>query len=230
MKKYLVIVLCASMTIVSCAQKPEDIKISDLKTACDYIDALEKVIDAALKIGDASSWEDLSQKDKDYLKVLLVKAEEIGEAAGKKYTAADIENCPNSVKYMDKLEKLSSEQPIERSGKTDFEKKVETYIIEKTNPKFYHTIEFGEKKVFNLEQLIKDYKIPEIFNDEPKAFKQNEEAFESIKTFSKEVSIAYSMTFTFGLKEKYSDAWDSFWVIVLFDSDLNIIGHFYYAP
>jgi len=121
-------------------------------------------------------------------------------------------------------------QPIEKSGTTELEKKVETYIIEKTNPKFYHTIEFGEEKVFNLDQLIKDYKIPEIFNDEPKAYKQNEEAFEWLKTFNKESSIAYSMTFIYGLKEKKPDAWDSLWVIVLFDSDLNIIGHFYYAP
>jgi hypothetical protein len=121
-------------------------------------------------------------------------------------------------------------QSIEKSGKTDIEKKVETYIIEKTNPKYYHSIEFGEKKAFDLNQLIKNYEIPTIFNDEPKVIKQNKEAFEWLKTFNNEASIAYSMSLTFGLKENNSDAWDSYWVIVLFDSDINIIGYFYYAP
>jgi len=119
---------------------------------------------------------------------------------------------------------------IEKSGKTDLEKKVETYIINKTNPKYYTSTEFEEKKAFDLNQLIAAHKVPVIFNDEPKAFKQNEDAFEWLKTFSNEVSIAYSMTFIFGLKEKRSDAWDSYWVIVLLDNNLNIIGHFYYAP
>jgi hypothetical protein len=121
-------------------------------------------------------------------------------------------------------------QPIEKSGTTELEKKVETYIIGETNPKFYHTIEFGEKKVFNLDQLIKDYKIPEIFNDEPTAYKQNDEAFEWLKTIHKESSISYSMNLTYGLKEKKLDSWDSFWVIILLDRDLNIIAYFYYAP
>jgi hypothetical protein len=121
-------------------------------------------------------------------------------------------------------------QSIEKSGTTELEKKVETYIIEKITPKFYHTIEFGEKKAFDLEQLIKDYKIPEIFNDEPKAFKQNEEVFEWLREFNHDASIAYTMSLTFGLKEKRSDAWDSYWLIVLFNSNFNIIGHFFYAP
>jgi hypothetical protein len=38
------------------------------------------------------------------------------------------------------------------------------------------------------------------------------------------------MNLTYGLKEKKLDAWDSFWVIVLLDSNLNIIGHLYYVP
>lgn len=121
-------------------------------------------------------------------------------------------------------------QPIEKSGKTDLEKKVESYVIEKTNPKYYHSIEFGQKKVFDLNQLIKDYEIPDIFYDEPKAIIQNMEAFEWLKAFNNEANISYSMSFTFGLKEKQSDAWDSIWIVLLFDAETNIIGHFYYAP
>ena len=121
-------------------------------------------------------------------------------------------------------------QPIEKSGKTDLEKKVESYVIEKTNPKYYHSIEFGQKKVFDLNQLIKDYEIPDIFYDEPKSIIQNKEAFEWLKAFNNEANISYSMSFTFGLKEKQSDSWDSIWIVLLFDAETNIIGHFYYAP
>lgn len=121
-------------------------------------------------------------------------------------------------------------QHIEKSGKTDLEKKVESYVIEKTNPKYYRSIEFGQKKVFDLNQLIKDYEIPDIFYDEPKAIIQNKEAFEWLKAFNNEANISYSMSFTFGLKEKQSDSWDSIWIVLLFDAETNIIGHFYYAP
>lgn len=43
------------------------------------------------------------------------------------------------------LSLYSQGQPIQKSGKSDTEKKVENYIIDKTNPKYYHSIEFGKK-------------------------------------------------------------------------------------
>ena len=128
------------------------------------------------------------------------------------------------------LSLYSQGQPIEKSGKSDTEKKIENYIIDKTNPKYYHSIEFGEKKVFDLNQLIKDFEIPTIFSDESEEIKKNKEAFKWLKTFNNETNIAYSMTLTFGLKEKKTDAWNPYWIILLFNSETNIIGDFYYAP
>ena len=128
------------------------------------------------------------------------------------------------------LSLYSQGQPIQRSGKSDTEKKVENYIIDKTNPKYYHSIEFGEKKVFDLNQLIKDFEIPTIFSDESEEIKKNKEAFKWLKTFNNETNIAYSMTLIFGLKEKKTDAWNPYWIILLFNSETNIIGDFYYAP
>ncbi len=128
------------------------------------------------------------------------------------------------------LSLYSQGQPIEKSGKSDTEKKIENYIIDKTNPKYYHSIEFGEKKVFDLNQLIKDFEIPTIFSDESEEIKKNKEAFKWLKTFNNETNIAYSMTLTFGLKEKKTDAWNPNWIILLFNSETNIIGDFYYAP
>ena len=128
------------------------------------------------------------------------------------------------------LSLYSQGQPIQKRGKSDTEKKVENYIIDKTNPKYYHSIEFGEKKVFDLNQLIKDFEIPTIFSDESEEIKKNKEAFKWLKTFNNETNIAYSMTLTFGLKEKKTDAWNPYWIILLFNSETNIIGDFYYAP
>ena len=128
------------------------------------------------------------------------------------------------------LSLYSQGQPIQKSGKSDTEKKVEIYIIDKTNPKYYHSIVFGEKKVFDLNQLIKDFEIPTIFSDESEEIKKNKEAFKWLKTFNNETNIAYSMTLTFGLKGKKTDAWNPYWIILLFNSETNIIGDFYYAP
>ena len=128
------------------------------------------------------------------------------------------------------LSLYSQGQPIQRSGKSDTEKKVENYIIDKTNPKYYHSIEFGKKKVFDLNQLIKDFEIPTIFSDESEEIKKNKEAFKWLKTFNNETNIAYSMTLTFGLKGKKTDAWNPYWIILLFNSETNIIGDLYYAP
>ena len=128
------------------------------------------------------------------------------------------------------LSLYSQGQPIQKSGKSDTEKKIENYIIDKTNPKYYHSIEFGEKKVFDLNQLIKDFEIPTIFSDESEEIKKNKEAFKWLKTFNNETNIAYSITLTFGLKEKKTDAWNPYWIILLLNSETNIIGDFYYAP
>ena len=106
----------ASMTMLSCTQKAEDIKLSDLKTACDIVNALIKVADAGIKWEekyDKEIKEDDFDSEKEGLEiyqkrikekeeklwaereVLKKKLREIIEAAGKKYTAAEIRECPN---------------------------------------------------------------------------------------------------------------------------------------
>ncbi len=114
----------ASMTMLSCTQKAEDIKLSDLKTACDFVSALGKVADAGIK------WEEKKDKlrkedefdsegfdsQKEALEgleihnkrikekedklwaereVLKKKLREIIEAAGKKYTEIEVKECPD---------------------------------------------------------------------------------------------------------------------------------------
>ena len=95
----------ASMIMVSCTEKAEDIQLSDLKTVCDYVDAMEKVSDAAIKTRGDKSLEDLSQEEKNYLKVLKAKAKDIGKAAEKKYTNKEVKECSNYEIVKDKAKK-----------------------------------------------------------------------------------------------------------------------------
>ena len=62
------------------------------------------------------------------------------------------------------LSLYSQGQPIQKSGKSDTEKKVENYIIDKTKTKYYHSIEFGEITPLLLQEvksLIEQLQSPE---------------------------------------------------------------------
>ncbi len=96
----------ASMIMLGCTQKPENIKLSDLKTACDYVEAVEECVDAMTKIMDNKKREDLSQEDKDNMKVLKDKIKDIGKAASKKYTDDEAKECPSFERVKEKLKNL----------------------------------------------------------------------------------------------------------------------------
>ena len=115
----------ASITMLSCTQKAEDIKLSDLKTACDFVSALGKVADAGIKWeekydkvrkedefdseaaskSESGGLEELEiynkrikeKEDKLWAEreVLKKKLREITEAAGKKYTEIEVKECPD---------------------------------------------------------------------------------------------------------------------------------------
>lgn len=115
----------ASITMLSCTQKAEDIKLSDLKTACEVVSSLGKVADAQIKnekdrdekdgeleesrseimrseISDPEALEKLikeqAEVDKkywDYRDVLKKKLNEIMEVAEKKYTVKELKECPD---------------------------------------------------------------------------------------------------------------------------------------
>ena len=121
-------------------------------------------------------------------------------------------------------------QTNDKNRLSKLEKKVEAYIIEQFKCKHHHSIEFNKKKKFNLEQLIADHKTPVILKDEPRALKDNEEAFDWLEKIDSEVIIAYSMSYVFGMKDKESDAWDPLWVLLLLNDDSEIIGHIRYFP
>jgi hypothetical protein len=128
MKKVMMVIIAfsfASITMLSCTQKAEDIKLSDLKTACDFVSALGKVADAGIKWeekydkvrkedefdseaaskSESGGLEELEiynkrikeKEDKLWAEreVLKKKLREITEAAGKKYTEIGVKECPD---------------------------------------------------------------------------------------------------------------------------------------
>jgi hypothetical protein len=94
---------------ISCGRKAEDIRLSDLKTACDYVTAMTDVFDEAqIIIKDTKHWEDLNNLQKEKLKILRNKLDEISEAAKKKFTKAEAKECSNYKKMVEKAKKLNN--------------------------------------------------------------------------------------------------------------------------
>lgn len=95
-KKYIKILsyMLVLISFISCSQKPEDIPVSDLKTGCDYVHAIEKCSDAIIDIVSNKKWGDLKHEDKEYVKILRNKIKELDKSMNK--TIVDeFKNCPS---------------------------------------------------------------------------------------------------------------------------------------
>ena len=95
---------------------------------------------------------------------------------------------------------------VDQNKLTDLQKRIEAYIIEKFHCHYHHSIEFHDVLLFDLHQLIDDHKQPDIFKDEPRAIKDNQEAFDWLEEVGNEYDIPYSMTYIFGTKDHEEDA------------------------
>jgi len=100
------VVLFASMGAIGCTQKPEDIKLTELETTCDYLDAFEICADAAIEIMGEKEFEDLSEEEKEYMEVIEEKIDDIERAGSKKFTKSEIEECPSFERVKEKTEKV----------------------------------------------------------------------------------------------------------------------------
>ena len=103
--KSIAVVLFASMGAIGCTQKPEDIKLSELESTCDYVDAIEICVDAAIEMMGDKEFEDLSEEEKEYLEVIEDKLEDIERAGSKKFTESEVKECPNFERVKEKVEK-----------------------------------------------------------------------------------------------------------------------------
>lgn len=113
---------------------------------------------------------------------------------------------------------------------SNLEQKIEAYIVKRIVPQYHQSIAFQQKKEFNLNQLIANHKTPQIYSNVPKAYEENEAAFESLEEMSKNTNIAYSLNYVFEYKNEVTDPWYSSWVLILLNKDDDILGEIRYNP
>jgi hypothetical protein len=102
---FYLICLVFIFTSLGCSRNPQDIKLSDLHTACDYIDAIDQVCDVAIDLKGDKKINDLSEEDKKKYMELKTKAFQIAFAGGKKYTGAEFQECPKQKELEEKIKK-----------------------------------------------------------------------------------------------------------------------------
>jgi hypothetical protein len=83
------------IAIIGCKQKNSDVNINDLKNACDYVDAIEKlIINSADKIQLTKEQGKLAEAKDEYSE-LKKKVNLIETAALAKFDPTSIKECPN---------------------------------------------------------------------------------------------------------------------------------------
>jgi hypothetical protein len=91
MKK--IITLFLLFIFFSCSQKPEEIKLSDLGTACEYLDASIMLVDEANKIRNENKNVKIGELEIEQLKLIDQKIKDIRNAGSKKYTIEEFKEC-----------------------------------------------------------------------------------------------------------------------------------------
>ena len=110
-KIFFTVIFILSM-LTSCSQKPTEIKLSDLVTACDYTDAMEKCVDAIIEIKKEAAelydgnTGDLSSDKKVYYTKLKRKRKQIRKALRKKYIEAEYKECESYKRYDEKMDDI----------------------------------------------------------------------------------------------------------------------------
>lgn len=79
--------------LTECTQQPTDIKLSELKSVCEYMDALRKLSHQYIHLVGDRSLDELTMTEKLRLDELMMKWRDIEEAGQKKYTLAERKEC-----------------------------------------------------------------------------------------------------------------------------------------
>lgn len=93
--------LLALLLLPSCSQKPADIKLNELNSVCDYMDALVSLSDQYIALVGDRLWADVSPEEQARLDEMENKLEDIGQACEKKYTRAEMKECPSYQKAIE---------------------------------------------------------------------------------------------------------------------------------
>jgi hypothetical protein len=115
MKKYLSAILLLTAVVVlmvSCGtkgpKKAEDIVVSELRTVCDFVDAIEIVVDELIEVKGEKSWNDLDETETATIEKLFAKLEEIDIVAQEKFTEDEAKTCPAYDRVNEKIEAMDN--------------------------------------------------------------------------------------------------------------------------
>jgi len=117
MKNLVVTMLLVSITFfLSCKQKAKDIKLNDLKSACDYIDAGGIIADEMIELKKqhprdialgfrmaVAAGDPIGEFKSEYTskyQALKDKLADIGKAAEKKFTEKEVQECDSFKKFL----------------------------------------------------------------------------------------------------------------------------------
>lgn len=88
-------------------KKAKDIQVSELKTPCEIVDAMEIVVDEVTDLlGGAKTKEELDADKLKELEALMMKLDEIDDAARDKFKKSEAEACPAWNRLQEKGDKL----------------------------------------------------------------------------------------------------------------------------
>lgn len=95
------------MTVTGCKKSALDIQASDLHSACEFVDALEALMDEMIALkGNVQTIEELSAADKEKQSALEAKIDEISDAAEEKYPKVEAQKCDNFETLGEKVKQL----------------------------------------------------------------------------------------------------------------------------
>ncbi len=116
MKKRIIVfktalLMLLTMFLNSCSTNADDIKLNDLKTSCDYVDALNKGYEQMIELKGKKTDEQLTPEVKKDLEEWFVKLTQINMAFSKKYTKEEAKECANFEKLKINLDILNDKKP-----------------------------------------------------------------------------------------------------------------------
>jgi hypothetical protein len=104
------------------SSNPEDIKLNDLKSPCDYVDAMQKLIVAIDEVkGDLSASDLENTPEQTRILRLVRKMTKISDAGDKKYTEEELKECPNYAAVIGKAHIMEKEWEEELNNSKDEE-------------------------------------------------------------------------------------------------------------
>jgi hypothetical protein len=105
---FFALILFVGLAVSGCKKSPMDIQVSDLKTACEFVDALESLMDEMIAVkGSAKAVEELGASEQEKRMALAKKIAEIKKGAESKFSNSEAEKCGHYGSMQDKVKQLS---------------------------------------------------------------------------------------------------------------------------